>query len=455
MSRRPAHITQADIARAIRAAKQEGATEVEVRVGDNATITIRITAETRPDQVTLPKKRDFGCEHREVDRWSQRPTVAPQGSMSPAGGKIMPRPRPPYLHREVNRHGRATWYVRIGGGPRKRLRADYGTSEFWAEYRAAISGVSVTLAKEPNARTLAWLIERYRASEAWQKSLSMATRRQRENIFLHVLAHGGEQGLTKITKQKIVEGRDARSATPAQARNFLDAMRGLFRWALEAGHVGVDPTEGIKNPPRRKDEGFLQWKVEDQAAYEARWPLGTRQRVWMAVLRYTGLRRGDAALVGRQHVAENPETGRNEISIKTEKSGRQVEVTIPICDELQEVLDAGPVGDMCWIVGTRGGPLTKEAFGNVFKEACVEAGVRGSAHGLRKLAATTVAENGASEKTLNALFGWTGSAMASLYTRKADRKKLGRDGGHLLVNKKATSAPAPHAKVRAAARKTL
>ena len=59
MSRRPAHITQADIARAIRAAKQEGATEVEVRVGDNATITIRITAETRPDQVTLPKKRDF------------------------------------------------------------------------------------------------------------------------------------------------------------------------------------------------------------------------------------------------------------------------------------------------------------------------------------------------------------------------------------------------------------
>jgi hypothetical protein len=36
MSRTPASITQADIARAIRAAKQAGAAEVEIRVGDKA-----------------------------------------------------------------------------------------------------------------------------------------------------------------------------------------------------------------------------------------------------------------------------------------------------------------------------------------------------------------------------------------------------------------------------------
>ena len=41
MSRRPAAITQADIARAIRAAKQAGAAEVEVRIGI-ATILIRV-----------------------------------------------------------------------------------------------------------------------------------------------------------------------------------------------------------------------------------------------------------------------------------------------------------------------------------------------------------------------------------------------------------------------------
>jgi hypothetical protein len=43
MSRRPAAITQADVARAIRAAKQAGAAAVEVRVGDKATIVIRLS----------------------------------------------------------------------------------------------------------------------------------------------------------------------------------------------------------------------------------------------------------------------------------------------------------------------------------------------------------------------------------------------------------------------------
>ena len=45
MSRRAAEITQADIARVIRAAKQEGAAEVEVRVGDTS-IVVRIASST-------------------------------------------------------------------------------------------------------------------------------------------------------------------------------------------------------------------------------------------------------------------------------------------------------------------------------------------------------------------------------------------------------------------------
>lgn len=46
MSRRPATITQADVARAIRAAKQAGAAEVELRVAGQATIVIRIGSST-------------------------------------------------------------------------------------------------------------------------------------------------------------------------------------------------------------------------------------------------------------------------------------------------------------------------------------------------------------------------------------------------------------------------
>lgn len=51
MPRRPACLTQADVARMIRAAKQAGAAEVEVRVG-MATYVVRIAASISTGQET-------------------------------------------------------------------------------------------------------------------------------------------------------------------------------------------------------------------------------------------------------------------------------------------------------------------------------------------------------------------------------------------------------------------
>ncbi len=45
MSNRPARITQVEIERAIRAAKKAGVTEVEVRLGDDASIRIPLAPE--------------------------------------------------------------------------------------------------------------------------------------------------------------------------------------------------------------------------------------------------------------------------------------------------------------------------------------------------------------------------------------------------------------------------
>jgi hypothetical protein len=43
----------------------------------------------------------------------------------------------------------------------------------------------------------------------------------------------------------------------------------------------------------------------DAAAYDKRWPIGTKERVWRDVLFFTGLRRGDAVRLGRQHVRDD------------------------------------------------------------------------------------------------------------------------------------------------------
>ena len=83
---------------------------------------------------------------------------------------------------------------------------------------------------------------------------------------------------------------------------------------------------------------------------------------------------------------------------------------------------------MHFVVGKNGKPLVKESFGNMFRDACNAAGVQKSAHGLRKIAATRAAEAGATVAELEAMFGWSGGRMASLYTRTADRRRLALRG---------------------------
>ena len=56
--------------------------------------------------------------------------------------------------------------------------------------------------------------------------------------------------------------------TPAQARNFLDAMRGLFRWAAKARHVKIRPDRRRGEPAAKKGDGFIPWTEEHVAAYE-------------------------------------------------------------------------------------------------------------------------------------------------------------------------------------------
>jgi len=54
---------------------------------------------------------------------------------------------------------------------------------------------------------------------------------------------------------------------------------------------------------------------------------------------------------------------------------------------------------------------------------------------------------------LKALFAWTSDQMAEIYTKTADRDRLGREAGHMLENTERTSIPSPSRPVRALGRK--
>lgn len=354
----------------------------------------------------------------------------------------MPKRRPPYLHSERTRHGALVWYVRKQHGARVRLRGAYGTPAFWQQYNAAleVAPVGRRQTKSP-ANTLAWALDRYRQSSAWA-SLSPATRRQRENIFHALIKTAGHTPLADIDSQSIRDGRERRKGTPHAANGFLKAMRRFFAWCVEEQLVAVDPTLGIRMLAGPNDaDGFHTWTQAELDRFEARWKIGTRERLAFDLLLYTGLRRGDAVRLGLQHVRDGV------ITIRTEKHrhGKAGElIAIPILEPLAASIAATPTGDLTYLINDRGQPWVKESFGNWFRDVCRLANCPGSAHGLRKAGATRAAEQGASERQLMAIFGWSTGKMAQHYTRAADRVRLAHDAAQLLLPVQATNKKRPH-----------
>jgi integrase len=281
-------------------------------------------------------------------------------------------------------------------------------------YRGADAETPAGVLGRSGEGTFGWLWTLYRASPAWER-LSQATKKQRDNLMRLALERAGSQPLDRFDRKFIIASCDARASTPAQARNFLGVLRALFQWALSREHVETDPTIGVK-VERLRGDGFHAWTAGELAVFEERWPIGTRERLAFDIMLWTGLRRGDAARVGPQHVKDGV------ITLKTEKTGAPV--AIRILPPLARSIAATHCGRETFVARWDGSPMVKEGFGNWFGEACRAASVPGSAHGLRKALAARVAESGATQSELDAFFAWSGGGMSSLYTRKASREKL-------------------------------
>lgn len=354
----------------------------------------------------------------------------------------MPKKPPQFIVSQTTRHGRKVWYFRRGKGARVRLPDKYDTPEFWAAYHKALTGEELPARNNARSRagTLAWLIDAYRQSGHWQ-GLALETRRRRERIFLGMIEKSGDKSFAKITRGDIVRARDKRAATsPASANHFHKAVAGLFAWAIEAQHVQTNPCVGVKLLTLKSD-GHRPWTDEDIERFRTRWPLGSRERLALEILIGTGLRRGDAATLGRQHVKDGV------ITIRTQKTGAVV--SFPSLPELAEATATTECGDLAFVAKSNGAPLTVSAFSAMFDAACKAAGVNASPHGLRKAAAARLANAGASVAQIEAVFGWSGGQMASHYTKSADRSRLAREAMSKLVKSEAgTKNPSPIQKVR-------
>src|SRR3954453_5210985 len=110
----------------------------------------------------------------------------------------------------------------------------------------------------------------------------------------------------------------------------------------------TNPTKGVSLLVGNNDEvGFHTWTEEELDRFETRWPIGTRERLAFDLLLYTGLRRGDAVRLGKQHVRDGI------VSIRTEKHRKGKPgalITIPILDPLAASIAAAKTGDLTFLV---------------------------------------------------------------------------------------------------------
>jgi integrase len=128
---------------------------------------------------------------------------------------------------------------------------------------------------------------------------------------------------------------------PHAANNLRDKLRILLRFAVENEWRRDDPSATVR-AIRVKSEGFTAWTEEDIAAFEKRWPKGTRQYLALVLLLFTGQRRSDAVNMGRQHV-----TG-NTIRVVQQKTGARL--VIPIHASLRAAIDGTPKGNLTFLM---------------------------------------------------------------------------------------------------------
>ncbi len=128
--------------------------------------------------------------------------------------------------------------------------------------------------------------------------------------------------------------------------------------------------------------------------------------------------------------------------IKTQRSSN-VRVTVDLPQRVLDIIAATPTGDMTFLVTEFNKPFTVAGFGNWFGDACGKAKLDKSLHGLRKLAATLAANGGATAHELMSQFGWTTVAQAEVYTRGADRERLGKKSSR-IVSEQLENVLVPH-----------
>ncbi|MHA7777229.1 tyrosine-type recombinase/integrase [Roseibium sp. M-1] len=351
-----------------------------------------------------------------------------------------------YCSADADRHGNVRIYLRRPGLPKYRMQASYLdengniTEAFAAEYHRVMAGNAKqsTYAEHRAWKpgSIGWLFDQYQRSKTFQQQ-DQATQRDKHSVLGRYCAAVGHHPFQKLRKSDVEASQMKRRETPAAADKLVKYLKALFNWALNDLDLMArfplprNPAEGVSKISR--SDGFHTWSASEIATFREHYPLGTTARLAFELLYNLGIRRSDLVQLGPGNLDGDT------IKLVPQKGSKNELLVLPIAKALAEALRHDPQDQETFLMTEYGKPFSSNGFGNKMRDWCDTAGLKQcSSHGLRKSAATVLAEAGATEYQLMAVFGWSDSKTARIYTKKAEQQRLARSAFAHLEN---TSEP--------------
>jgi integrase len=268
----------------------------------------------------------------------------------------------------------------------------------------------------PTGDDLRSLIRQWQRSPEWEK-LKPATQASYSH-HLRILSPVAHVRVADIKRRDVLAVRDAVAKERGQgtAVAFISTCSALFAWAIDRQWIE-------SNPASRCLKGLVKgtlraWSAEEAeiAMRELSEPL---RRVVVLAL-FTGQRRGDLC---KMRWADYDGTS---IRLVQQKTG--VSLTIPVHPRLQSELTQWATVKTALTILTdpNGRPWHPPRLSQAFPAALARIGLSNdlNVHGLRKRAATALAEAGCSAHEIAAVTGHKTLEMVAHYTRPVDQHRL-------------------------------
>lgn len=232
----------------------------------------------------------------------------------------------------------------------------------------------------------------------------------------------------ELCREDVEASRDDLAATPGAADNLTKHLRALFNWAISKRLMRTNPAAGVAK--HNRSDGYHCWTREEVERYRQYHLVGSKARLALELMINTGVRKSDAARIGRHNEINYQsergiEIGLKFVCWKNRNSKFRKTIECPMTRNLREVLAATSLGERAYLVTAHGRPFTINGLGNKMREWCDQAGLfQCSSHGLRKASAVILAESGATGPELCAIFGWSKLQTAEIYIQQAQKRRL-------------------------------